>query len=201
MTQTQVELWRRIQEFRFDEEGATYTFAQRLAKENGWSTPFTERAIEEYRRLSFLAVAVGHPVSPSDAVDQVWHLHLLYTRSYWRRFCGEALGRELHHEPSVGGAGERAKFDDWYDKTLASYRRFFGEPPRDLWPGALARAAAGERFQRVDLSKHLLLPRRDWRRIARAVLAAIVVVMLLMFASGCDEACQAKVELSATSHR
>jgi uncharacterized protein (TIGR04222 family) len=188
MTQTQVELWRRIQGFSFDEDAAAYTFAQRLAKENGWSAPFTQRAIEEYRRFAFLAVTAGHPVSPSDAVDQVWHLHLLYTRSYWRQFCGEALGRELHHEPSVGGAGERAKFEDWYEKTLASYRRFFGEPPRDLWPDALAKAAAGERFQRVDLSKHLLLTRRDWRKIARAVAAAIVVVMLLMFATGCDDA-------------
>jgi uncharacterized protein (TIGR04222 family) len=188
MTQTQVELWRRIQGFRFDEDGATYTFAQRLAKENGWAAAFADRAIEEYRRFAFLAVVAGHPVSPSDAVDQVWHLHLLYTRPYWQRFCSDALGHALHHEPTVGGAGERAKFEDWYEKTLASYQRFFGEPPRDFWPDTLAKAAAGERFQRVDLSKHLLLPRRDWRKIARAVAAAIVIVMLLMFASGCDEA-------------
>src|SRR5947199_354356 len=76
------------------------------------------RAIEEYRRFAFLAVAAGHPVSPSDAVDQVWHLHLLYTRSYWVQFCGEVLGKPLHHEPSTGGGGEAAKFDAWYGQTL-----------------------------------------------------------------------------------
>ena len=66
--------------------------------------------ISEYRRFVFLALAAGHPVTPSDQVDQAWHLHLLYTNSYWNRFCGETLGRRLHHGPTQGGASERDKF-------------------------------------------------------------------------------------------
>ena len=59
----------------------------RLASENGWSREYAVRVMQEYRRFAFLAVAAGHPVSPSDAVDQAWHLHLVYTRSYWDEFC------------------------------------------------------------------------------------------------------------------
>jgi hypothetical protein len=98
-------LYDRVQVFRFDEEGTTYTFADRLASENGWSPAYARRVIGEYRRFAFLAAAAGHPVSPSDAVDQAWHLHLVYTRSYWDEFCGRTLGIKLHHEPSRGGRG------------------------------------------------------------------------------------------------
>jgi hypothetical protein len=34
-----------------------------------------------------------HIVTPSEQVDQVWHLHLTYTRSYWDEFCPNVLGQ------------------------------------------------------------------------------------------------------------
>ena len=134
MTESQAGLYHRIEVFEFDALGANYTFAQRLAKENRWSPAFAARAIVEYRRFVFLYVAAEHPVSPPEVVDQVWHLHLLYTESYWHDFCETVLGRRLHHEPSRGGAEERAKFGEWYKLTVESYRRYFGNPPADIWP-------------------------------------------------------------------
>jgi hypothetical protein len=76
-------LWERIETFSFDVGPTAYSFWARLASENGWSMSFAARAISEYRRFLYLAVVAGHQVSPSDDVDQVWHLHLLYTESYW----------------------------------------------------------------------------------------------------------------------
>ena len=65
----------------------------------------------------------------------MWHLHLTYTRSYWDRFCGEVLGQTIHHGPTKGGPDEAEKFDRWYQKTLESYQRVFGEEPHtDIWP-------------------------------------------------------------------
>jgi hypothetical protein len=84
----------------------------------------------------------GHKVSPSPAVDAAWHEHLCHTRSYWDDLCGRVLGRPLHHEPSRGGAEEAAKHAAMYAQTLASYRRWFGEPPADVWP-PVDRAARG----------------------------------------------------------
>jgi uncharacterized protein (TIGR04222 family) len=135
MDSAQRELLQRIESFVLDEELATLPFSLRLATHQGWSSEFTHRAIREYKRFAFLAMVAGHPVSPSDPVDQVWHEHLTYTRSYWDEFCGKVLRQPLHHEPTRGGAAEARKFAGWYEQTLGSYVRFFGEePPVDLWP-------------------------------------------------------------------
>lgn len=63
-------LWRRIEEFRFEDSDTAFPFAARLARENGWSKGYTARVIGEYRRFAFLAVAAGHPITPSDQIDQ-----------------------------------------------------------------------------------------------------------------------------------
>src|SRR5215468_3394365 len=104
------ELWVRIQGFVLDDLDAALPFSLRLARENGWSRHYAGRVIAEYKKLCYLAVAGDCQISPSDAVDQAWHLHLIYTRSYWDDFCGRVLGRPLHHNPSSGSAAERDKF-------------------------------------------------------------------------------------------
>ncbi len=124
----------KLQSFPFDEPGASRPFSARLREENGWSEDLASRAIDEYRRFLVLAAFAGHRVSPSHIVDEVWHLHLLYTRSYWDELCGKVLGFSLHHEPSRGGTDSAALAAD-YMRTLSSYERLFNEaPPRDLWP-------------------------------------------------------------------
>ena len=129
MNQQQNQLYQQIQAFSLDDLDAKWGFSRRLAKENSWSDCYTQRVIAEYKKFAFLAVAAGHPVSPSQPVDQVWHLHLTYTKSYWQEFCPQILQMPLHHEPSRGGSGKRDKYNDWYSKTLASYEQFFGDAP------------------------------------------------------------------------
>jgi hypothetical protein len=124
-------LWILLSAFVFEDPAAERPFTDRLAEENGWTTEFTRRAIEEYRRFIYLAVTCNHLVVPPEAVDQVWHLHLLYTRSYWDELCRGILGRLLHHDPSPGGSGTRAR--ESYKDTLKSYQIVFGVPPEDIW--------------------------------------------------------------------
>ncbi len=69
-----LELYRRIQAFDLDAADAKWPFSLRLARENCWDEGFTRRVIEEYRKFAFLAMAAGHPVTPSDQVDQAWHI-------------------------------------------------------------------------------------------------------------------------------
>ncbi len=153
-------LLKRIQAFQFDEGGEELTFAQRLARENGWSSAFTERAIEEYRRFMFLAVVAGHSVTPSDQVDQVWHLHLTYTRSYWQRWCRVVLRTDVHHGPTKGGRSEREKFHDWYVQTLDSYRLVFeADAPADLWPNSARRFGDDICFQRINTKRNWVVPK------------------------------------------
>jgi hypothetical protein len=156
-------LWERIESFPFDSGPTVFSFWARLAYENGWSMPFAARVITEYRRFLYLAVVAGHEVSPSDAVDQAWHLHLLYTESYWNRLCRDVLQKPLHHQPTVGGPSERAKFDTWYRNTLESYRReFLQDPPADIWPAPQRHAKQDGRSQRVN-TRCCWVIRKPWR--------------------------------------
>lgn len=179
LTIEQRELLDRIDAFQFDASGASLSFPRRLARENDWTHETAHRAIREYRRFLFLAMQAGHPVTPSDQVDQVWHLHLCYTRSYWTRLCGEVLGAPLHHEPTQGGATEGEKFDDWYARTVESYRRFFGEPPADLWPPASTRFGEDLHFRRVNVRRAWVVPKPA--ALLRAALSGVAFAFAFTF--------------------
>ena len=140
-------LWDRLCAWSPDAPGSSHPFSVRLAAENGWPLSHALRVIEEYRRFALIAATAQNMMTPSDAVDQVWHLHLAYSRSYWDDFCPKVLGKPLHHEPTQGGAHENERFDGTYRATLARYGELFGPPPLDLWPAPELRFAA--RFQRV----------------------------------------------------
>jgi len=184
MSESQRALWARLEAFSLDEPGAALPFSRRLARENGWAPAYARRVIDEYKRFVFLAMEAGHMVSPSEAVDQVWHLHLVFTESYWQRMCGEVCGRRLHHHPTKGGGSEARKFDAHYAQTLASYRRFFGaEPPADIWTPAEQRDHAAPPLHRwVDLSQNWVLP----KRAALPVALATGAVLLLAGLGGCE---------------
>src|SRR5262249_16669258 len=77
-----------------------------------WSRYHACRVVEEYKRFCYLALVAGQPVTPSEDVDEAWHLHLLDTRNYWDDFCRDVLRHPLHHAPTRGGPEERAKFRD-----------------------------------------------------------------------------------------
>src|SRR3990170_1030890 len=132
-------VWRALQSYEIGPPDAALTFPARLARENRWSADLAARVIEEYKRFCFLAVTAGHEVTPSDAVDQAWHLHLTYSRDYWQRFCPDVLGRELHHGPTAGGNAEQARYFEQYARTLQSYEAAFGPAPEDIWPDARTR--------------------------------------------------------------
>ena len=156
------DLWSRLEAFDLDGE-ASFSFSRRLARDNGWALPFARRVVLEYKKFLFLAVTCGHPVTPSDEVDQAWHLHLVYTRSYWDELCGQVLGFALHHGPTKGGATEGHKFQDWYSQTLRAYHAAFGTaPPADIWPAAAIRFGEAPYFRRVNVRRHFLLRRPRW---------------------------------------
>jgi hypothetical protein len=151
MTEPELELWNAVSTYEIDDDTSSLTFSDRLARENGWTKEFTLRAIEEYKKFMFLICTVDHPLTPSDEVDQVWHLHLLYTQSYWKEFCAVILKKEIHHGPTRGGVKESDKFTDWYSKTLLRYtEKFAYDPPADIWPPSERRFRQAD-FKRVDV--------------------------------------------------
>lgn len=163
-------VWAALRHYHPGPADAALDFTARLARENGWTAAFADRVVEEYRRFCFLAVTGDAPATPSDAVDQAWHLHLAYSRDYWDRFCPQILGRPLHHGPTEGGAAEHDRYYRQYAETLARYEAVFGPPPADIWPDAARRLTRDPRARRVDPATHFILPRRRvWQALALAV--------------------------------
>ena len=187
----QIELYKRIQAFALDRPDSQLSFSQRLAKDNGWSLGYTQRAIEEYKKFIFLAVAAGHPVTPSDQIDQVWHLHLTYTRLYWQEFCPKILQTTLHHEPTRGGSSEQLKFGSWYSKTLESYEQFFGHiPPIDIWPKPKDRFGRDLHFIRINSQQSWVLSKPNLTIFLKPQLRKIGIFTFLVFLSLMITSCQ-----------
>lgn len=150
-------LWEKIKKFELDDPKDSLTFSKRLARENRWTLDYTLKAIEEYKKFIFLICVSNQSLTPSDQVDQVWHLHLIYTYSYWVEFCGETLGRQIHHGPTKGGNLEREKYSKLYRNTLELYElNFKMKPPSEFWPDPTVRFAQIN-FSRVNMHAHWLI--------------------------------------------
>jgi len=159
MTDAQATLWHKIERFQLDDPVVAFSFTDRLARENNWPLSYALRAVFEYKRFIFLICVSDRTLTPSDQVDQVWHLHLLYTQSYWTDLCQNTLQRPIHHGPTRGGEPERNKYSNAYENTLAQYRLYFNqEPPADLWPDNATRFR-DINFQRVNTRKYWVIPK------------------------------------------
>lgn len=151
-------LWAALADMRIGSAGAACGFAARLARENGWSAAYAGEVAREYRRFLYIAARTDKPVTPSDEVDQAWHLHLLNSRHYWDILCGRILQRPFHHDPAGGGAVEALRHRRQYQDTLAHYRKLFGEdPPPTIWPASVDAFAL--RPIRVDSARYWLVPK------------------------------------------
>jgi len=155
-------LWNKINALKIGPPRATFTFTQRLARENNWSTAFSDKVFFEYKRFLYLAATSDREITPSDQVDQAWHLHLTYTRSYWRGLCEDILDFKLHHNPTEGGSQQQRKFRNQYQYTLDFYEKQYGEkPPEDVWPSVENRFDATQNFSRVSRTKHWII-KKPW---------------------------------------
>ncbi len=160
MNHEEKELWESIKSYDIGVPDAEFSFSDRLARENGWDLSYAIRTVLEYKKFMFLLCIQPYSLTPSDQVDQVWHLHLIYTRDYWDDFCEGILKRKIHHGPTKGGGKEKAKYADLYANTLKLYETTFNEQaPRDIWP------SVNERFRKIvfmRVSKHdyLIIPKR-----------------------------------------
>lgn len=127
-------LWQRINDFSPDQPGIALPFSKKLAREQQWTTAFTAEAIAEYKKFVYLCCILPQGASPPHIIDEVWHMHLVYTQNYWEHFCEKVLQRKLHHHPSTGGRQDRNKHELWQRDTLTQYQVIFGTaPPSHIW--------------------------------------------------------------------
>lgn len=67
-----------------------------------WDLKRAEEAVKNYKRYMAVTKATnGQQLVPNADIDQVWHLHILDTRAYYKD-CLELFGSFLHHYPYFG---------------------------------------------------------------------------------------------------
>lgn len=158
MTEAQKEIWDKIKNFEIDDINSSFTFTNRLSRENDWSIEYALRTILEYKKFIFLITISDFPQTPSDQIDQVWHLHLLYTESYWIDLCKNTINKSIHHGPTKGSE-EKSMFKEQYLKTLKFYESTFKEkPPKDIWDNVESRFN-NVRFTRINRHKNWVIPK------------------------------------------
>lgn len=155
----------RIMSYEIDDPQSSFKFSDRLAQENMWTKEYSLRVMEEYKKFMYLAAAYGD-VTPSIAVDECWHLHMIYTRDYWLYFCKDIIGVPIQHGPTRGGKSEGDKYMVQYAMTLMYYEKHFGEVPDDIWPPVFNRFEPDKRVK-IDLGTHWVIPVGDWKALLR----------------------------------
>ena len=144
-------LWQRIQGFSLDAQNASFSFSKKLAKEENWTADFTKRAIEEYKKFVYLCCISPNGATPSEIVDKVWHMHLIYTQNYWEDFCPNVLKMNLHHHPSKGGFEENSKHQNWFLETLENYKEIFQqEAPDEIWKNNVIKHQRKSWFKKIN---------------------------------------------------
>lgn len=97
----------------------------------GWDKQRADLAVDWYKR--FLAVRAEGYVGlvPTLDIDEIWHLHILYTKDY-RQDCDRIFGRYLDHQPSDGSSETKKKLRAGFQKTTHLFKVYFNEVPPTL---------------------------------------------------------------------
>ncbi|WP_202390809.1 hypothetical protein [Flavobacterium sp. Sd200] len=185
MTHFENQLWSKILNFEFDAPETKLTFKTRLARENGWTSIYTKRVIDEYKKFIFLCCTSAEPITPSDPVDQAWHLHLTYTKSYWQNLCRDTLGMEIHHNPTKGGKSEQQKFSISYKKLYELYtEKFNSQPPTDIWHDEKIRFSDID-FVRTNKAKYWIV-RKPSAKIRSLIMQLFITALAMLFIQASD---------------
>ncbi|WP_298608944.1 glycine-rich domain-containing protein-like [uncultured Thiothrix sp.] len=158
-------------------EAVPLSFKHRLMREHGWTETYMERVWFEYKRFLFMLATTESFICPAEDVDQIWHTHLIYTRSYWNDLCQNLIGKPLHHVPSRGGKTETSDFYRCYATTLECYQTLFAEaPPPDIWVKPDQRLQDTPYFRLINTRTHWVISKPSW--LKPKWLAAISLGML-----------------------
>ena len=109
-------------------------FIPRLMKKLGISEAEANRRFTETKK--FLAVCSLETCSPSDEIDEVWHLFILHTAAY-QQFCLKFLGCFIHHNPTeTPSIANRSRM-------VPMAAALFGSVEANLWPREGITACSG----------------------------------------------------------
>ncbi len=74
----------------------------RIQKELAYSPWAASELFRDLKRFLWVSTIVDGPIAPPPAIDDAWHVFLLFTQDY-AAFCNCFFGRFLHHRPRRPG--------------------------------------------------------------------------------------------------
>ena len=90
--------------------------------------------VHEYKKFLLMSVISALPIAPSGFVDEVWHLHMLFTREYLET-CRLLKGNVIVHVPLIeNSVAEKENLQGFYQKTVQLYEKIFGKREEAFWP-------------------------------------------------------------------
>jgi len=92
-----------------------------------WEEEDAKYAIEQYRQYLYLLRKYDSDISPTLAIDAVWHNHILDTRKYVED-CQIIFGYYLHHFPYFGSRSteDRRQLEKAFSNTVNLFKQEFG---------------------------------------------------------------------------
>jgi hypothetical protein len=107
-----------------------------------WPADLIDFCFREYRRYLCLHMMFPNAsLSPTRAMDEIWHRHILDTRTY-AVDCDRLFGGYFHHDPYFGlrSEQEREPLRLAHDELATLYERVYGDPLLDVddvsWPAS-----------------------------------------------------------------
>jgi hypothetical protein len=135
------ELWDRIQRFQMPQPAKAKwwqteesDFESMLVRDMELSPANAGRLVQEYRKFLYLKALDGSLLSPPADVDEVWHKHIAILNGAWGGFCQTVIGKPLEHRTGLSRSEAKAASA----RALLLYKKEFGRPPTDIWPGPAA---------------------------------------------------------------
>lgn len=127
-------MWNKITEMFGGTDASTKAFADKISRKHSCSTSYAIKAVNEYKKFLYLAVISDFHVTPSQAIDKVWHEHILFTQAYGV-FCKEIIEYNLNHHPELVPMEEQTeRYHAQYLSTIELYIAEFGKiPPANIW--------------------------------------------------------------------
>lgn len=89
---------------------------------------------EEYKRFLYLRSKTPE-LSPSDMVDDFWHIHILCTEHY-RRYCYVTFDKFIHHNLYDSIINTPEVRTQRIINTISEYKKVFTTIDTNVWPQA-----------------------------------------------------------------
>jgi hypothetical protein len=94
-------------------------------KNNHKQLTITADTVVHYKRYIYLCAISTKPLAvPSDAIDEIWHAHLLHNASY-EKMC-RLVGKVIYHSPASDG--DNSDLASAFENLTIASIRHFGSP-------------------------------------------------------------------------